>query len=612
MKRKLIIIIVGILLLFALLIGNVIKRMQDNQEQKEEFDFQQWIKEDHQLKNVWIEEGEGKEIKFLLNGELHILETENPLSESIEDTVGDLEIINQKVSKVILKPEKITGKVLVERENYIEIEGYGKLELEEDFKVYRTYGEAVLEDLSIVLIGYNNTDFVVANGKICAALVTKEFKAQNIRVLLKNQGYKEDTHKKVELTADTDYVVTYGEKEKTFSAGEKLSIEMNHKWLQESGRIIIKPKKEEGRIKFLSFKRDQGYASYRGTIEIEEIKDTGLSIINELSLEEYLYAVIGSEMPVSYGEEALKVQAVCARSYAYQQLLSNGRKELGAHVDDSVSYQVYNNYEESELTRKAVDSTKGVVLKMGEKVATAFYFSTSCGYTTTGKEIWDLDGDVSYLDGKVQSANKKVGNLTKESVFKKFITTKDEKAYDSDYPWYRWEVKLTASQIKTSIDQNLEARYKANPKLILTQKDDGSYESKQIGSVGEVRRVEILKRGTGGIVTELKIIGSKAVVKVLTEYNIRMVLAPLSAAITRNDGSKVENGLIMLPSAFFCIQAAEEEDTKEPYFILQGGGYGHGVGMSQNGAKALIDDGKKYDEVLSHYYTGTTFGNIYQ
>lgn len=612
MKKKIGIIVVGILLLFAILIGNIIHNIQYKEGRIEEkFDFQKWIKEDRQLKNVWIESGKDKTVTFLLNGEMQTLQSENPLSETVEHTVGDLEITNEKVSKVILKPEKISGKVLVEREDYIEVEGYGKLELEEDFKVYRTYGETVLEDLSIVLVGYSTTEFVVANGKICAALVTKEFKPQNIRVLLKSQDYKSDYHEKVEITSDSDYVVTYGKEEKEFASGKKLVLNTDHQWLKENERITIKPKKKDGRIKCLSFQRSQGNPSYKGTIEIRLVKEKGLTVINELSLEEYLYAVIGSEMPVSHGEEALKVQAVCARSYAYQQLLNNNRKELGAHVDDSVSFQVYNNYEESEIARKAVDATKGVVLKIGNEVATAFYFSTSCGYTTSGKEVWDLSGNVSYLEGKVQSDNKKTGDLTKEKKFKTFIDTKDNKAYDASYPWYRWKVTLTAADIKNSIDKNLEKRYQANPKLILTQKKDGTYESKQIGTVGEVKRMEVLKRGTGGIVRELKIIGTKAVVKVITEYNVRMVLEPLSATIIRNDDSKIEGGLTMLPSAFFYIQDGADEDSKEPYFILHGGGYGHGVGMSQNGVKTLVDKGKKYDEILKHYYKGTIFGNIY-
>lgn len=611
MKKKIGIIVAGILFIFIILIGNVIHNIGKQDGTEEKFDFKKWVKEDRQLKNVWIEKGEEKNVTILLNGQMYTLETENPLSETVKHTVGDLEITNEKVSKVILKPEKITGKVLVERDDYIEIEGYGKLELEDDFKVYRTYGQTVLEDLSIILVGYSTTDFVVANGKICAALVTKEFKPQNIRVLLKSQDYKEECHDKVVITSDSKYTVAYGKKSKEYDAGEKLTLNSESQWLKENGRVTIKSKEKDSKIKFFSFKRSQGNPSYRGSVEISLAKEGGLTVINELSLEEYLYAVIGSEMPLSHGEEALKVQAVCARSYAYQQLLNNSKKELGAHVDDSVSFQVYNNYEESQLTREAVDATKGVVLKVGNEVATAFYFSTSCGHTASGKEVWELGGNVGYLDGKVQSDNKKIENLTNEKVFKKFIDKKDKKAYDYSYPWYRWKVTLTAKDVKNSIDQNLEERYKANPNLILTQKDDGTYEKKQVGTIGTVRRMEVLKRGTGGIVEELKIIGSKAVVKILTEYNIRMILEPLSSTITRNDNTKIEGGLNLLPSAFFYIQEGVNEKTEEPYFIIHGGGYGHGVGMSQNGVKTLVDKGKKYDEVLKYYYTGTTFGNIY-
>ncbi len=124
-------------------------------------------------------------------------------------------------------------------------------------------------------------------------------------------------------------------------------------------------------------------------------------MVNELLLEEYLYAVVPSEMPASYPLEALKAQAVCARTYAYARILHAGLPEYGAHVDDSTSYQVYNNILENAQTTKAVRETKGELLYYGEELADTYYYSTSCGYGTgCGRLVRLRPGRFSLSAGK--------------------------------------------------------------------------------------------------------------------------------------------------------------------------------------------------------------------
>src|SRR5699024_8719446 len=114
----------------------------------------------------------------------------------------------------------------------------------------------------------------------------------------------------------------------------------------------------------------------------------------------YLYSVVPSEMPAGYGLEALKAQAVCARSYAYKHMMKNSLSMLGAHVNDSAKYQVYNNLAEHELSTKAVDETMGQIMVSGEEVVEAYYFSTSCGHTTDA-DIWGSNIELSYIAGKL-------------------------------------------------------------------------------------------------------------------------------------------------------------------------------------------------------------------
>lgn len=558
--------------------------------------------EETQIPNVWIMEQSEEALTVFLNGCKKSFALSGTLDEDITEKVGDITVKDGVVSKVSVKPDAINGRVLVTSRDYIELEKYGKKKLSKDFKIYCTYdGEVSMEAARSILVGYRNTDFVIVGDEICAAIIREEIKAENIRVVLKTDGFQGYYHSTVRLTSDTDFTVVAGEKEKHYKAGETFKLVETSR-LFDYGRVQIVPDEENGKLQVLSIKRNGEMPEYRGAMEVSK-EEEGLLIINELSLEEYLYAVIPSEMPSSYGLEALKVQAVCARSYAYRQLLSNGCSSYGAHVDDSALYQVYNNIPENETSIQAVKETKGQVLKYEDELITAYYFSTSCGHTANANEVWNSEEEVPYLTGSLQSrTQEKEWDLTKESQFKKFISKNPVDTFDNENPWYRWKVTISLEGMKKTIDAGLKKRYEANPSLILTKQEDGSYKSVPIDTVGQIEKLAIGKRCTGGIVTELIIKGSKNTVKVITEYNIRTLLAPLYSTITRQDNSKVES-LSMLPSAFFYLEK-KTSGKKVTGYRFVGGGYGHGVGMSQNGAKAMLDAGYSCEEVLEHYYKG--------
>ena len=115
-------------------------------------------------------------------------------------------------------------------------------------------------------------------------------------------------------------------------------------------------------------------------------EEGGLVLINELYLEDYLKKVVPSEMPASYEKEALKAQAV--RPYlCLSPIQGNAYGQYGAHVDDSTSFQVYNNINTSERTDQAVNETYGQMLFYNNKPIEAFYYSTSCGHGADGS-VW--------------------------------------------------------------------------------------------------------------------------------------------------------------------------------------------------------------------------------
>lgn len=588
------------------------------------------LEEETTLENVYIILGEGTEVNTYINGVKKKFNAQYPLSSTIEALVGDITVQGDQILKVSIKPDSIQGKVLLASEDTIEIEGYGKLTLDPNFKIYKVYGELAMEDTNAILVGYSSTKFVVSGGIISAALLTEPMKAENIRVLLKTDEFKSIFHDTVTLTSDEDFTLQYGDEEKSFKANKKVEITLDSKYFVDD-RLIFESNSESGKLRILSITRSDGNPAYRGRIEVVKI-DNKLVIINELSLEEYLYAVIPSEMPTSYGLEALKVQAVCARSYAYNQLISNKYSNYGAHVDDSVSFQVYNNIAENETSIRAVKETYGKVIEYQGDIITAYYFSTSCGYTASIGDVWVNGEETSYLTGKLQSSKELLADdadqsilttaggelyldLSDEDTFRSFLNENKYATYDSQYPWYRWNVTMKVEDLSSIINGNLKSRYEANPSLLktLVTGEDGakSYESKPIESIGTVKKIYAEQRKTGGLITELVVVGSQNTIKIITEYNIRALLSPKNQTITRNDGSTIES-LSILPSAFFVMDLNYDTESSLQSVTFTGGGYGHGVGMSQNGVKTMVELGNSYEEVIDHYYTGTTLALIYE
>lgn len=132
-------------------------------------------------------------------------------------------------------------------------------------------------------------------------------------------------------------------------------------------------------------KDETNMQSYKGIFYIYK-ESSGLVLVNQVGMEDYVAAVISSEIGEESPKEALKAQAVCARTYIMK---SQGKKykKYNAKGDDSVSYQVYNKNVPGENSIKAANETKGTVMKYKGKLINAYYFSTSWGYTTDYR-IW--------------------------------------------------------------------------------------------------------------------------------------------------------------------------------------------------------------------------------
>ena len=307
--------------------------------------------------------------------------------------------------------------------------------------------------------------------------------------------------------------------------------------------------KEAGTFQVNSITRDNGHPVYEGTLEVVET-DQGYLLINELPVESYLKYVVPSEMPANYGMEALKAQAVCARSYAYYQMDEDSLAAYGADVDDSVNYQVYNNQLSNERGSQAVSETAGEIMTYEGKPIIAYFFSTSSGATSTD-EVWEEEA---------------------APCLKSIVTD-----YDADMPWFRWRVDFSENRLKELLS-------------------DQGYE------IGEIKDILVTRRSQGGAAVSCDFIGSDGTITIENELSIRTVLSPYGVPIQRQDGSTVTD-FRLLPSAYFSCSAYYEND-KVAGFSFDGGGYGHGVGMSQNGANKMAEQGAEYLDILNYYYDG--------
>lgn len=477
---------------------------------------------------------------------------------------------------------------------------------------------------------------------------------ETIRVLIQNSDYQGIYHKEVKLSCDTEWELHYGldgELTEKHAVGEDLLLDGNSAWFTECARIVLSPAEDGGKISLLSVNRSQGTPAYRGSMEIRKTGQ-GFVVINELPVEEYLYGVVPSEMPVSYPMEALKAQAICARTYVYAHLESPGYGEYGAHVDDSTGYQVYNNTAEKEEAIQAVQETKGEVVRLNGELVDTYYYSTSCGFGAD-ERVWNPGEEkkVSYLKavsisetamqqdqnsaeptgtGKQEEDSAEIPgteyftaqDMCRGDYFHEFLQNPSETDFERQEPWYRWSITVESLDTE-SLRKVLKERQEAEPDRILVEKNGDKTEP--VGSnagnagsnaedagewedIGRITDIRIGKRGDGGIAESLVIKGEKKTVTVLSQYNIRAVLCAGGVTAVRQDGSKVELKML-LPSAFFEIESVKEGENMIGY-KLYGGGYGHGAGMSQNAARHMAEKGYTTADILLFFYRDCKIENV--
>jgi stage II sporulation protein D len=522
----------------------------------------------------------------------------------------------------ITKKEIASGTTLMEEDSdvvlrvadtYVEFLKAGRLPYE-NLEVVDISGTNNWKTLAQVATG-TKVSYETEKGQLTLLMILEKNVLDSVRVVVTEDGFFTYTHEDVAIKADSDYYIEAGEK--TFLVASGMTWRAKEYDWGENEKIKITPTTSTG-LQLLSIERQGKNPVYKGNLEIYKEKDGSYMIVNEVAMNDYLAGVIPSEMPAQYGLEAAKVQAVAARSYAINHQTNSKFAKYGAQLDDTTASQVYNNVEPTEMAYEAAQTTDGLVMVVNDKVISGNFFSTSAGYTANYGETW-ADGEIfptntpTYLVANQQYIDDLLDvdwDLSKEADAYEFLTQapEDLDAFDNHSAWFRWQLKLSGNEMTTIINANLEKISNQYPNLVKVKRGEDEWETEKVTELGTVKNLEVKKRGEGGNVMELIIEGTENTVKVATEYVIRTLLSPTqkeagkeAIVLTRTNGSDVEN-MEMLPSAFFVMDINYTEADTLKNICFYGGGFGHGVGMSQEGVKGMVERGYSFEKILSHYY----------
>lgn len=316
-----------------------------------------------------------------------------------------------------------------------------------------------------------------------------------------------------------------------------------------------------------------GINKYRGIIEFRKLFSS-LVMINELNVEDYLKGVVPIEMSSSWELEALKAQAVVARSYALRHMSNISYPD---YINDTVSYQAYRGYSrESSKTNSAVLDTLGQVLTKNGNIISAFFSASSGGYTEAAP--WGTT--VSYLK-----------------------SVEDPFDMISQNPNTNWSKKYTKKELQDRL------------------------RSKGI-NVGEIENVEIFSTSDSGRVKQLKVTGSEGVqYLVKSPDSMRIAFGLKSSLFTiKYEGGKSfaqsdsniqqvtnesyvldQNGNITLLNDLNGANVVNSDGNTNfniipEAYIFVGSGWGHGAGMSQWGAQGMALSGENYLDIINQYY----------
>ncbi|MDR0586562.1 MAG: SpoIID/LytB domain-containing protein [Treponema sp.] len=293
--------------------------------------------------------------------------------------------------------------------------------------------------------------------------------------------------------------------------------------------------------------------TYRGRLEFRPAGN-GMTVVNIVNIEAYLYGVIPAEMPADWPEEAIRAQAIAARSYSLAML--GQFADRGFDLYGSPRSMAYHGAgEETKITTQAVNDTRGVILRGGGEPIKAYFSANHGGYSEDSRTMWGYDAymaavpDILLPERTGRLPLDELDAWIHEAPFS--FSSVSPFYYPSSYRWEKW----------VSVDE-ICRRLPENP--------------------GEIRRIVSRGRGISGRIYELEVEGKD------------------KSVFVRGDAIWAAMGA--LRSSLFTIGNKFDKSGNVEYVIFKGAGHGHGIGLDQHGAAGMANAGYSAEEILRHYY----------
>ena len=408
-------------------------------------------------------------------------------------------------------------------------------------------------------------------------------------------------NKKIRIRADrTIPLIVNGQKfsNKKFK-GLTVKLENNRKimYFDKNKRKIYDLKNKDKFVVKTSDRRGiwVGQKRYAGKLKIF-VHDNEIFVVNILGVENYLSSVVGSEMPSKWPLEALKAQAIASRTYALKQ---KGNSIFD--IDSTNRNQVYNGLESRTYkTSKAVRSTKSLVLIYKNKLINALFHSSSAGMTENSQDVW-------------------------ENQFPYLSSVKD---FDKNNPKLQWQKRFSNEQLQKLFPgiggiKQIEILNITNTGRVKNVKIQGDYGIDQISGVDIRKRMNLKSTLVRFKLIELNetksdnekpkisstnTLEEKPITYIVEAgdslsdiaYRFNVDLREIATLNTIKDPSLINiNQILLIPR-----NPINNESSLEKILVVSGYGSGHGVGMSQWGARYMATKGAKAEKILKHFYRG--------
>lgn len=326
--------------------------------------------------------------------------------------------------------------------------------------------------------------------------------------------------------------------------------------------------------------------NYRGKIVVT-CYSNALTVVNYVNLDDYVKGVLPAEMSPSWPGEALKAQAVAARTFALYTKANGQHRGRGYDVCDSTHCQSYGGLgAESSTSNQAATATSGEIMQYNGRAIYAPFHASSGGATENSEDVWGTY--LPYLR-----------------------SVKDD---DSKSPYHNWSVRFTVAQVEKLLNaaskgvgtlKSISMEPIASSQSVTARTPSGRvYGVKFVGTTGttiltgeKARQIFGLKSAMISVRTEKKLVLPTSNKPASDKGNTK------SNTASKNKG-KLDKQPVAMTGNDMRVSGIEA-------VIFDGHGFGHGLGMSQYGAKAMAEAGNSYDAILLHYYTGVDLRKIY-